>query len=122
MILDEDSYKRLTRKETIEWMRSISIEELADFIILYDYVEHASAQVRLPARTMILKDGDLYITYLTPLEIKIGYLSYEHRIEDEVIKNFYNKKEDRGKNILAVVAIGAICFLGGGLTFILASR
>ena len=112
-------YQKLTQEESIAWMQSLTLEELAEFVSKYDYIEHIDAEVIMPARVILLEDGNLYITYMNPMIIEIGHLNYTHIISDEIINDFYmNKNKNRRRNIITGIIIGAVCFVGGGLTFV----
>jgi len=117
-------YEPLSDKEVEKWLRSISLEQLIDFVKVYHFIENTSANVKIPPASYILADSDLYITYQEPVVIRIAHLHYEFEIEDEIIKDFYTnkKKENRKRNIRTGIIIGIVSFLGGGLVFAIASN
>ena len=87
-----DEYIPLSYEEASAWLMTISYEQLIDFIIAYDYVEHALPVVT-PAEKLILISGrDLHITEQEPMKINVGHLEYEIHADDEVYPDFIPKR------------------------------
>lgn len=90
-----DEYTPLSYEEANAWLMTISYQQLIDFIIAYDYVEHALPVVT-PAEKLILISGrDLHITEQEPMKINVGHLEYEIHAEDEVYPDFIPKRNFR---------------------------
>ena len=88
-----DEYTPLSYEEANAWLMTISYQQLIDFIIAYDYVEHALPVVT-PAKKLILISGrDLHITEQEPMKINIAHLEYEIHAEDEVYPDFIPKRD-----------------------------
>ena len=52
IVLADDLYISLTKDEALAWLGSISLDQLTDFVIIYDYVEHADAEVTMPGKVI----------------------------------------------------------------------
>jgi len=114
--LKAEDYIPLTRMEVIEWLEGIEYDELLDYIILWDYIEHINADVMIPQVVCILDDkGNLYVNYNDLMTIEIGYLRYDVVIQDQVIEDFYSYRKDRNKKI--IFFLGGV--IGGALTTVL---
>jgi len=87
-----EEYTPLSYEEANAWLMTISYQQLIDFIIAYDYVEHALPVVT-PAKKLILIEGrNLHITEQEPMRINVGHLEYEIHVEDEVYPDFIPKR------------------------------
>ena len=85
-------YVPLSYEEANAWLMTVTYKGLLDFIIAYDYVEHALPVVT-PAKKLILISGrDLHITEQEPMKINIGHLEYDIHAEDEVYPDFIPKR------------------------------
>jgi len=123
MITEESSYIPLSQEEATMWLSSISLDQLVEFVILYDYVEHVDATIDMPIKVIIEdKKGNLYIEYTTPVCIQIGHLYYEYEPKNEVIENFSNNKKGRSNKIIMIATSGAVGILTGILLTSLISR
>lgn len=77
--LEGSGYEPLSPREAEDWLRSITLEELIDLTIHYDYIEHADPAVSFPD-IVALRDGeDLVIDPQGSVEVDIGRLGW--RIE-----------------------------------------
>ena len=105
-----DEYTPLSYEEAQSWLMTISYQQLIDFIIAYDLVEHSIPQI-MPAEKLILISGrDLHITEQEPMQINIGHLEYVIHSEDEVYPDFIPKR-----NFKPYIYVG----IGGLLTGII---
>jgi len=76
------AYEPLSEEEAAAWWSTISREERLQFIIDYDYVEHATPEMDPPAYTAVLTDDDVILIPDGPLSLTIGHLSYSVAIEE----------------------------------------
>ena len=92
-----DDYKPLTDTEVDNYLKTISYEQLIDEIRTFDLIEHSDPEIIFPERTIIIEGYNLHIIYGTPyIDIKIAnYLQYHIPVEDEVLKDFIPKPENR---------------------------
>ncbi len=91
-IKKNEEYIPLTNQEAKNWLTTITYQQLLDFIIAYDLVEHSIPQVT-PSKKLILIEGrDLHITEQEPLKINIGHLEYEISTGDEIYPDFIPKR------------------------------
>ena len=87
-----EEYIPLSYEEAQDWLMTISYQQLIDFIIAYDLVEHSIPQIT-PAKKLILIEGrDLHITEQEPMQINIGHLEYEISTSDEIYPDFIPKR------------------------------
>ncbi len=88
-------YTLLTYQEAHNWLITISYQQLIDFIIMYDLVEHSIPKIT-PAKKLILIEGrDLHITEQEPMRINIGHLEYEASTDDEIYPDFIPKRDSK---------------------------
>lgn len=88
-----EGYIPLTYTEAHSWLLTISYQQLLDFIIAYDSVEHSIPKIT-PAKKLILIEGrNLHITEQEPMRINIGHLEYEVSMGDEIYPDFLPKRD-----------------------------
>ncbi len=90
-----EGYIPLTNQEAENWLMTITYQQLLDFIIAYDLVEHSIPQIT-PAKKLIFIEGrDLHITEQEPMRINIGHLEYEISTGDEIYPDFIPKRNTK---------------------------
>ena len=82
-----------SHEDANDWLMTISYNQLLDFIIAYDYVEHALPVVTQAKKLILIERRDLHITEQDPMRINIGHLEYEIHAEDEVYPDFIPKRD-----------------------------
>lgn len=96
LFLSAEPYTPPSDNELWAWWSSLTKEQKIDEIRKLDIIEHTVPEITIPEMTAILTiDGDLVISHIDPVEIKIYYLSYSVEIEPFKIVEFYipEKKE-----------------------------
>jgi len=71
------AYEPLTRDQAYTWLQSITLDTMIDFVIRYDYVEHAVPEIEPPTLMAAVTGQDLTVFTETPGTIEIGHLKYE---------------------------------------------
>lgn len=77
-----ERYEPLTREEADAWLHSITYDELLDFVIRYDYVEHATPEFDSPGYLALVVDDDLRVEPDGRARLRIGHLEYRLRLPD----------------------------------------
>ncbi len=117
--LADDDYLPLSKQEAEDWLFTVTMDELIDFVIKYDYVEHVDPLVHQPTIAVVLdKKNDLYLSYPYAMNIEIGHLEYDVMLQEHIIEDFVPKKGNLGEKILIVTLI----FMGGAFTGALIAR
>lgn len=94
------SYERLTETEAENWLKSITMEELIDFVIRYDYVEHVKPEIVLPEYRVIEADH-LILDPTEKMNIKIGHLEYDVELPEKTVEWEQKKKSCIGPIFIA---------------------
>lgn len=76
---DITEYKPLTREEAEAWLRSITLDELLDFVIKYDMVEHATPAFSSFDYACIVTERDVIVTPVEPT-ITMAVSSLQYRL------------------------------------------
>jgi hypothetical protein len=85
----DEPYRPLTPEEAANWINSISDEELIQFVIDYDYVEHVDPVLSWPPVVAVLdRQRNLHVYYDGPIVLRIGHLEYELETRESVIEEF----------------------------------
>jgi hypothetical protein len=84
------SYEELTETEAENWLKSITMDELIDFVIKYDYVEHIKPEIVLPEYRVIETDR-LILDPAGKMNIKIGHLEYDVELPEKSVE--WNQRE-----------------------------
>ena len=93
VLAETKEYIPLTNQEAKNWLTTITYQQLLEFIIAYDLVEHSIPKIT-PAKKLILIEGrDLHITEQEPMRINIGHLEYEASTDDEIYPDFLPKRD-----------------------------
>ena len=90
-----DVYVPLTYQEAHNWLLAISYQQLLDFIIDYDLVEHSIPKIMLAKKLILIEGRDLHITEQEPMKINIGHLEYEVSTSDEIYPDFLPKRDSK---------------------------
>ena len=108
-----EEFTPISRDEAEEWLKSVTYEELLDFIIQWNFVDNSIPYTEVPSAIAILdKKGNLYITYKEPVFIEIGCLKYNFVMQDQTIERFY--KPEKGKRARSFL-IGLLAGVGFGV-------
>jgi hypothetical protein len=93
-IYTENNYEKINRDQAENWLKSITYEELLDFIIKWDYIEHTSPNFIFPRYVAIIDDNDIYLQPESNTMIYThGYLSYTFSTPQYEYKNIIPEKE-----------------------------
>ena len=104
-----NEYQKLSEEEAENWARSITIEQLLDFIILYDYVEHAEPEITMPDYTAIIVDDDVVVFSEDSAVFKLGHLEYELIIPETTFEGLVPKTDcHKVKTFLIGFGIGVV--------------
>jgi hypothetical protein len=79
------AYEKLTETEAENWLKSITMDELVEFVILYDYVEHAKPDINLPEYRVIQTDEMLILDPADKMRISIGHLKYDVTLSERTV-------------------------------------
>jgi hypothetical protein len=94
LIYGETNYEPLTKEQAEGWLKSITYDELLDFIIKWDYIEHTTPNFTFPRYVAIIKDNDVYLQpEFNLMTYTHGYLSYTFSVPQYEYKNIIPKKE-----------------------------
>jgi hypothetical protein len=70
---DAKPYTPLTRDQAKAWLGSITIEQLEDFVIRYDYIEHSLPAFDKFTYLAVVTNRDVYVQPLSPtVDLTIG--------------------------------------------------
>lgn len=98
-----EEYGPLTPEEAETWLRSVTLEELIDWVILWDYIEHSAPVLNDFNYIMVLTDTDVAMiprpeaadmtmgfenTFFT-YKIKLPTFTYKNVIEPPVQDRFW---------------------------------
>ena len=110
---NDSPYEPMTQEQVENWLASISLETLSNFIIRSDYIEHIKPNVIMPPMTYSIIKDDLYVTPVadTKMKIEIDFLKYAVTLDPIVIDDFVKPVKPK---IGTYFLIGGIC-LGVGL-------
>ncbi|KKL06512.1 hypothetical protein LCGC14_2595280 [marine sediment metagenome] len=102
-----NAYEPMTESEVENYLGSITLEELFDFVIKYDLVEHTVPEVSGGDFIILLSGRDVYIEYQNKMKVKIGHLEYNLEMENKVYEGFV-PREGRLKTIGISSGVGAL--------------
>ncbi len=66
-------YEPLTQIEAMSWLNNVSVEDVIDLVIAYDFVEHAQPHVIFPQRVVVVTDDQVHIKPQGAVVIRIGH-------------------------------------------------
>jgi hypothetical protein len=121
LALHADAYKPLTMDEAKSYIAKVGPDEVAREIIAYDWIQHATPVVQVPAFIAILKGRDLVWGWEGPLVVAIPapdptadpYLLYQIDLKSGEMKGFA-PPDRKGEVILWEILAGVV--LAGGVT------
>lgn len=113
IVFGESNYNPLTTDQAEGWLKSITYDELLDFIIKWDYIEHTTPDFNIPTYIAIVKGQDIFIEpEFKNSTYSHGYLSYTFTFPSYEYKNIIPKEESKWEIYLIE---GLICTIGGAI-------
>lgn len=99
-----EQYISLTKEEAKNWLKSITMDELLDFIIKYDEVEHAKPIFGTFDYTCVITGQSVYVIPVNPVTgLQIASLKYQIQLPTMQFKGVIPKQES---NFLRDFGIG----------------
>lgn len=90
----EVQYKPLTKAEAETWLKSITMDQLLDFVIKYDEVEHSKLVFTNFDYVCVVSGQSVSIIPVTPqIEVKLASLGYKVQLPTMTFKDVVPKPE-----------------------------
>lgn len=88
--VNAQEYTPPTDAQLWDWWNNLAPEEQIQQLRNLDLIEHSIPKIKIPEYSATLIDsGDLIISSISPLNIKIHYLEYDITMQDLYFKGFY---------------------------------
>lgn len=84
--------------------------ELVEMFQMYYMIVHADPEVVYPLVTLTKDGRDVVVTYEGPIQIEIGPLSYNIRLQDKKFKNYIPR--EKKTSFVAAGAVGVLIGIG----------
>jgi len=105
-----DDYVPLTDGQILYYWSTLSEEQKLEEIRKLDIIEHTIPELsQLQLSAILTTEGDLIISTVEPLNMKVGHLEYKITIPEHMIEGFH--QEDF--NIMPYIISGLIGLAGG---------
>lgn len=89
----EVQYKPLTKAEAESWLKSITMDQLLDFVIKYDEVEHSKLVFTNFDYVCVVSGQSVSIIPVTPqIEVKLASLGYKVQLSTMTFNNVMPKQ------------------------------
>jgi len=114
------AYDPLTEEEAESWLRSISWEELVQYVVKWDFIEHSEPEFSLiEYSAIVMKDGSVIVTpvypegvdawYLMVGDPVVGFLHYRFQPHPMIFEDLVPEEK---RNWIVPLSIGVV---GGGI-------